>query len=108
MSNYKTVIKRDKKAHDPACSSRTLIPRSRSAQVGETITWIIATLVIIGILLLFIFFSSLMSKVKAIRVGNLETDVKVTNLLTEKTSFANQLSNYKDKELVDSILKEDG
>jgi|GEM_PF-1225625 len=91
MSSYRKIIKRDKRA-----------------QIGETLTWIIATLVIIGILLLFIFFSSLMSKVKAIRVGNLETDVKITNVLKEKTSFAHQLANYKDKELIDNILKENG
>ena len=91
-------------------NQRFLIPpiNSRKAQIGETLTWIIATLVIIGILLLFIFFSSLMSKVKAIRVGNLETDIKVTNVLKEKTSFAHQFVNYKDKELIDNILKGNG
>ena len=102
MSNYR----KNKKTRDPACLSRALLPRSRSAQVGETVTWIIATLIIIGILILFIFISSLMSKIKAIRVGNLETDIKITNLLTEKTSFAYQLTNYKNKEIIEGILEE--
>jgi len=88
MSNYKRIGKR--------------------AQIGETVIWIIATLVIVGVLLLFIFISSLMSKVKTIHVGNLETDVKVTNLLKEKTSFAYQLTDYKNRELIEGILKEDG
>jgi len=76
----------------------------KKAQVGETITWVIATLIIIGILILFILISSLMSKSKAVRIGDVEADIKINNLLTEKTSFAYQLTNSKNKDIIEDIL----
>ena len=78
----------------------------KKAQVGETVSWIIATLIIIGILIIFIVVSSLMSSAKLIHVGSVKIDMKETNLLPEKTSFAYQLTNYKDKDIIENILKE--
>jgi len=77
----------------------------KEAQIGETVSWIIATLIIIGILIIFILVSSLLSNSKIVRVGNVETDLKKTNLLTEKTSFAHQLTNYKNKDIIENVLK---
>jgi len=37
---------------------------SKKAQVGETVTWIVATIVLIAILLIFIFASSILAKSK--------------------------------------------
>lgn len=80
----------------------------KRAQVGETITWIVATLIIIGILLIFIWISILMSKVKVIGIGNLKTDLtKESVSLNVKTSLAHQIANNKNKEIIDNILKED-
>jgi len=78
----------------------------KKGQVGETVSWIIATIIIIGILLIFIWISFLMSKVKIVKVGDVETDIKESNLLKEKTSFAHQIAGYRDKEIIDNILKE--
>jgi len=104
MLNYK-------KTRDPAWFPRmpvgSLLPRSRSGQIGETVTWIIATLVIIGILIIFLVVSSFMSKIKAIHVADVETDMKESNLVKEKTSFAYQLTNYKNKDIIENILKKD-
>lgn len=36
--------------------------KSRKAQIGETMTWVIATIAIIGILLIFTFMSSFFAK----------------------------------------------
>jgi hypothetical protein len=81
--------------------------KAKKGQVGETISWLIATLVIIGVLLLFIWISVMMSKVKVIAVGDLRTDSgKESVILTMKTSLANQLNN-ENKEVIDNILKED-
>jgi len=82
--------------------------KSKKAQVGETVSWVIATLIIVGILIIFLFVSVLMSKAKFVRIGNVETDLKESNLLKEKTSFAYQLTNYKNKDIIENILKEGG
>jgi hypothetical protein len=39
--------------------------KNKKAQVGETLTWIVATLVIFGVLLIFIYASILMAKAKS-------------------------------------------
>ncbi|MGY4884679.1 MAG: hypothetical protein ACP5NZ_03840 [Nanobdellota archaeon] len=45
----------------------------KKAQVGETVTWIIATLILIVILIVFIFISSTLAKTKSLKV-NLKAD----------------------------------
>ncbi len=82
--------------------------RYKKGQVGETISWLVATLVIVGILLLFIWISILMSKAKVIATGDLRTAGKESEILITKTSLANQLTGNKNKEIIDNILKEDG
>jgi Na+-transporting methylmalonyl-CoA/oxaloacetate decarboxylase gamma subunit len=84
--------------------------KNKRGQVGETISWVIATIVIIGVLLIFIYISTLMSKVKQISEIELSvsgSDIK-TELLTEKTSLAHQLANNRNKEVIDNILAENG
>jgi hypothetical protein len=83
---------------------------NKRAQVGETVSWIVATLVIIGILIIFIYVSVLMSKVKVVGIGaiNFYSESGV-DILAQKTSFAYNLTNNKNKELIDGILlKENG
>ena len=78
----------------------------KKGQTGETVTWLVATLVIIGILILFIYVSVLMSDVKGVSLGNLQTDLgKESQVLTEKTSISNVIMNNKNKETIDNILK---
>ncbi len=80
---------------------------NRSGQVGETASWLIATLIIIGILIIFIYISVLMAKVKVIGIGNLESDLrKESQVLMMKTSLSHELANDKNKEIIDNILKE--
>ncbi len=81
----------------------------KRGQIGETLSWVIATLVIIGILVIFIWISVLMSKVKTIGIGDVRTDLgKESAVLNEKTALAHQLENNKDKEIIDNLLKKDG
>lgn len=81
---------------------------SKRGQVGETITWLVATLIIVGILIIFIFFSVLMSKSKVIAIGDVKTDLtKESKSLDMKTFLAHQLANNKNKEIIDNILKQD-
>ena len=80
----------------------------RKGQVGETVSWIIATVVIIGILILFIYISILVSKTKAIGLLNLQSDVAdKPELLMQKTSFSHQIAGNLNKEIIDKILEEE-
>ena len=79
---------------------------SKKAQIGETITWVFATLIIIGIVLIFIWISFLMSKSRFIGVGDVRTDLgKESEQLTTKTSIAEQLTNNENKSMIEDILK---
>jgi len=83
--------------------------RYKKAQTGETISWIVATLVIVEILLIFIWVSVLMSKTKIIGIGNLKTDLAgKSERLETKTSLAYQISGDRNKEVIDNLLREDG
>jgi len=84
-----------------------MLKSNKKAQTGETITWVIATIVIIGILILFIYVSTLLAKGKTIGVGNLKTDIPEYSLvLMTKTYIAHQLAENKSKEVIDNILLE--
>ncbi len=103
------MLKYNKKTRDPARLSLPLLPRSSSGQVGETVSWIIATLVIIGILVIFIYISVLMSKIKGTGIISLKLNMEKENsILSEKTLIAHKLADNKNKEVIDNILKEDG
>jgi hypothetical protein len=79
---------------------------NKKGQTGETVAWLIATLVIVGILILFIYASVLMANVKGVSIGNLQTDLeKESQVLTEKTALSNIILNNKNKETIDNILK---
>ena len=87
MSNYRKII-------------------SKKGQIGETVTWIPATLIIIGILLIFIGISFLMSKSKAIGIGDVKIDLgKNSEHLAIKTSMAEQLNNQ-NKDKIENTLRE--
>lgn len=76
-------------------------------QVGETMSWIIVTIIIVGILIISVYISSLMSKVKNINIGDLKFDSDEDfDLLQQKAFFAYQLSLDKNKEAIENILNE--
>ena len=59
---------------------------NKKAQVGETITWIIATIILIGILIVFLFISVSLSKLKSFKADikvNSEESVDWIELKTE-------------------------
>jgi|WetSurMetagenome_2_1015567.scaffolds.fasta_scaffold806879_2 hypothetical protein len=78
---------------------------NKQGQTGETISWVIATLVIIGILIIFLYISSTMAVAKKISIGDLITGLSHNSLvLTEKTAIAHQLAGNKNKEVIDKII----
>ncbi len=83
------------------------LKNNRSGQTGETISWIVATLVIIGILLIFIWISVLMSKSKVVNIGGVKTDLsKESQILSMKTFLAYKITGDRNKEIIDNILEE--
>jgi hypothetical protein len=79
--------------------------KSKKGQAAETVSWLIATLVIVGILILFIYASVLMANVKGVSIGNLQTDLaKQSLVLTEKTNISNVIMSNKNKDTIDNIL----
>jgi len=87
------------------------IQRNKKAQLGETMTWIVATLIIIVALIMFIYTSSILAKIKVINLPDLKIDSeKDINWLETKTLFAHSQSNNQNKEKIDEWIKkgEDG
>ena len=81
--------------------------KNKKGQTAETMTWIVATLVVIGILIIFIYLSILVSKTKIISVGDVQTDLQKESLvLSEKTSISNTIMSDKNKAQIDEILSQ--
>lgn len=75
--------------------------------IGETITWTVATLIIIGILIIFFVISSLMAKLKTINFSEVKSDIEeISPVLETKTLIAHNIAENKNKESIDKILEE--
>lgn len=102
------IIPRNRSTHDSA--QMQIIPRNRSAQVGETVTWIVATIIIIVTLVVFIFISSKIADLKNLGPNLnskfLKGDTITFNWLEAKTSFAHKLAQDKNKIIIDEWIKE--
>jgi hypothetical protein len=78
-----------------------MLNKNRKGQVGETLTWVVATLILIFILMTSIYFTIVLGKAK-----NLETkEDKVSfseefSLLSLETSLAHVLSGNKNQEKI--------
>jgi hypothetical protein len=83
------------------------IIKNKKGQIGDLVVWIPATLIIIGVIILFVYISLAMSLVKAVHVGDVQTDLGNASSirLNVKTSIAEQL-NAQNKETIDYILKQ--
>ena len=59
---------------------------NKKGQIGETMTWLIATVIIILIIIMFLFSSSILSKAKNIKItfNNLEIS---SDVLLVKSTF---------------------
>ncbi len=87
------------------CNSSNFL-KNKKAQTAETMTWIIATLVIIGILIIFVYLSVLVSKTKVIGVGDVQAGLqKESPVLLEKTSLG-KIINDKNENIIESILNQ--
>lgn len=80
---------------------------NKRAQVGETVTWIVATLIIVVVLGISIYASSFLSKTKVFSSGDFDTEALNYDSLTKKSMFAFLLTNSQGENMVYSQLNND-
>jgi len=87
---------------------RNEIIKNKKAQSGETMTWIVATLIIIAILLVSIYASSLLAKKKIFEKGKslFSGEYKKTSDLLEVKSLTGFLSTNQGEEIVYQNIEE--
>ena len=76
----------------------------RKGQIGEIMTWVVATIIIVVILILFVYASSVLAqKTKVIKVKGLKIDFKKdVDLLETKIEIVYSLSSDENKEIIDA------
>ena len=75
-----------------------LYNKNRKAQVGETITWVIATIVIVVILIISIYAASLLAQTK--KKFSFGTVQREEDLIMEKSLFAYFLADDEKKNII--------
>ena len=83
--------------------SYTFLEKKRKAQISEIMTWIVATIVILSILLIFVYASSLLAqKTKIVKAQDLKIDLaEEVNLLDTKTLITYNLASESAKSIID-------
>jgi hypothetical protein len=81
---------------------------NNKAQISQTLTWIVATIIIVGILMVSIALSLVLANAKKIagqQAGNVESRLEKNSLVLEtKTSLAYELNNTNKRE-IETILE---
>ena len=82
--------------------SYTFLEKNRKAQVSDIMTWVVATIIILSILLLFVYASSLLAqKTKTIKANDLKIDIgKEVDLLEAKNLIASDLASETNKQII--------
>jgi hypothetical protein len=80
--------------------------KNKKAQMAETITWVVATVIIIFLLVLSIYFSSVLGKGKSVDKENIKISQRNENWIEVKTSLAYG-SNSENKENIDIWVNEE-
>jgi len=81
--------------------------KNRRGSEGETITWIPATLIIIGALIVFLLLSSFVAKIKVLNSEEVVSNVgEESPVIVVKTFIAHDIADDENKEIIDDILGE--
>jgi len=71
---------------------------NRRAQVGESITWVVATIILIIILIVFIYASIALAKTKSLKLDSKADSEDSLDWINSKTQIAYSINeNNKDK-----------
>ncbi len=72
--------------------------KNRKAQVGESITWVVATIILIIVLIIFIYASIALAKTKSLKLNVKEDSEDSADWINSKTQIAYSInSNNKNK-----------
>ena len=77
---------------------------NKTAQVGETMTWVVATIIIIAVLIVSIYAASLLANTK--KTLSYEKEKSESDLLMEKSLFAYFLVDDTKKDFIYNKLKQ--
>ena len=82
--------------------------KNRRAQISEIMTWVIATIVILSILLIFVYASSLLAqKTKTVKAQELKIDFEnKVNLLDTKSLIAYSSTSESNRIIIEKWEKE--
>jgi len=83
--------------------------KNNKAQVSDIMTWVVATIIIILILVVFIYASSLLAqKTKIIKIKEMKLEIpgEEINWLNSKTSFAYLKSSEEQRQIIDKWKEE--
>jgi len=86
----------DKKEKNQGFFCPSFFSKTRKAQVGDTMTWVIVTIIIIFVLLVFIFAASNLGKAKDIQFKILYEPITEDNFvdwMQVKSSYAYELND---------------
>ncbi len=114
------MLKKNKQEAKRILPQTSFFPKNQKGQIGETMTWVVATLVIIVILLLSVYAALILAKAKGFKIGELEIEeeeglyngigyIQFNNggkILDTKTSLAHELANNENKNAIDDFLEE--
>lgn len=81
---------------------------NKKAQIGETMTWVIATIIIVVIMSIFIYTSTLLAKTKSVNLPDSKIwEEKETDLISMKISFAYKKTPLEKRGIVDKWLEKE-
>lgn len=83
---------------------------NKKAQLGETMTWVVATLIIVTLLLIFIYVSSVLYPIKKLKVPDLKVDLdRKIDFIYSKTNlaYANKELSEEEKNIIESWIEEE-
>jgi hypothetical protein len=83
-----------------------MLNRNKKAAIGETLTWTVATFIIVTMIILFLFFSGLMARLKSVSVDSGNIAVDGEDLIESKTSLALDIEDAKEDYIEDWIKEE--
>ena len=79
---------------------------NKTAQIGETVTWVIASIIIIATLIVFVYLSSILATTNFLSLSNLKiSNEEKSDQIDIKISIAHKLANDKNKKIIDEWIK---
>ena len=79
---------------------------NKRAQIGETISWVVATILLVVVLIIFIYASVALSEVKNIKSGSKENSEDSADWVNSKTEIAYSINADNKNKIAEWIMQE--